>query len=65
MLDKSKPDENHGRKATGPRFLREATERLSDGPQDRRAAEGIGLCEFLIQTATRSLRFHQKKIAIQ
>ncbi len=37
--DKTKPAERRRRKATGPRFLRAATERLPEGPQDRRAAQ--------------------------
>jgi hypothetical protein len=31
--DKAKPAERRGRKATGPRSLREATERLPEGPK--------------------------------
>ncbi len=40
--DKAKPAERWGRKATGPRFLREATEQLPEGLQDRRVAAILG-----------------------
>jgi hypothetical protein len=43
-LDKGTPGKSRGRKATGPRLLRDAAFRRHEGPQDRRATEGcLGL----------------------
>ncbi len=39
--DKAKPAERLGRKATGPRVLRDAPHRRHEGPQDGRAAQQI------------------------
>ena len=39
-IDKGKPDQSQGRKATDPRFLRDP--RCHEGFQDRRAADLIG-----------------------
>jgi len=45
--DKAKPAERRGRKATGPRFLREAKERLPEGPKIAGLPNRSEICEAL------------------
>ncbi len=62
MRRKAKPAER--RAATGPRFLREATENPSKDPKIAERPKASGSCQVLLEIAPRSLGFHQRKIRI-
>ncbi len=45
--DKAKPAERRGRKATGPRFLREATEDFPKEPKTAELPRSVGLMAYV------------------
>ncbi len=59
LADKAKPAQGRGRKATGPRFLRDALRR-HEGPQDGRAADWIP-CNGLLPAYSGGFRISEDK----